>query len=337
MPTPTPPTSRGYMNRIKPMTRQEAAAAYTNDNIVSTVKTAIVDYIQGFFAEANANSETSLLAQFGRGSTRYIVDKDFDPSSDKTKTKLPIHKFFEEIKSDLPCIIVSTTGCTFKSSGLGINDGTARLSNGTITSVHHVMRDIPIAVLVATTSQQDTEKLAQVLQMMFGEMIGSVTGYVLHGHNEYDRWALHLPKIPEFAGFERNPIGDSQTSLVWSTIIGLNTLFEDNIYITHEDNRYTVGNIEADEPTLDFPSLIRVGRKSIGRVISIRDTQSLMMSDPTIATLSKGAIPSEYYILAKRPGTLKLWIVDGVDNNTEGSKNFLRPNIIVEKSITLSY
>jgi hypothetical protein len=319
------------------MTRQEAVASYSNENISSVVKTAIAQHMQSFFVEAKNDVASSLLAQFGRGSTRYVVDKDFDPESDKTKVKLPVHKFFEEIQNSMPCIVVATAGCTFKPSGLGITDGTARLSNGSLTTVHHIMREIPIIIMVVTTSQRDTEMLAQTIQMMFGELSGITTGFVLHGHNDYDKWALHLPKVPEFSNPEKAPIGESVTQLAWSSTITLTTLFEDNLYLTFEDNKYTIGIEDLDDAAIDFPSNVFVGRRVLGRISGLRESQRVIVSDNALATLTTGEIPAEYLLLAKKPGTVNVQIVDGVDNTTQGSQNFLRPNIVLEKSIKISY
>ena len=333
----TPPHSGGYLNRVRPMTRQEAVASYSNENIQGLVKNAVARHMQELFQEANSGVDGSLLSQFGRGSTRYVVDKDFDPSSDKTKAKLPIHAFFEEIKNQMPCIVVSTSGYTYKPSGLGICDGTARLSSGVITTVFHIVREIQLVIMIATTSQVDTEKLSQVIQMYFGDFAGFTTGYVLHGHNDYDRWALHLPKIPEFSPPEKNPIGDSATQMVWSSTVMLPTTFEDNVYITQSEDSYTISADEYGDPVIDFPVFARVGRRVTGRVSSLTDRQRVIISDHNIAALTRGVIPSEYCLLFKKPGVVSVQVVEGVDDVTPGSKNMLRPNIVVEKQIVVSY
>lgn len=333
----TPPHSGGYLNRIKPVSRQEAVASYSNENIQGLVKNAIARHLRSIFEEANSGADSSLLSQFGRGSTRYIVDKDFDPSSDQTKIKLPIRTFLEEIKNEIPCIVVSTTSCLFKTPGLGVNQGTARLSNGTLTHVFHIMRELQVVLMIVTTSQQDTEKLSQVVQMVYGDLVGFTTGHVLHGHEVHDRWSLHLPKVPEFSNPEKSPIGDSVTQMVWMSTVMLNTLFEDNLYITFDDNKYTIGIEEFGDPKIDFPETARVGRKVFGVISSLRDSQKIIVSDTNIAALVKGDIPSEYGLLCKKPGVVSIQVVDGVDNETPGSKNMFRPKIVVEHSVTISY
>lgn len=333
---PKPPHSRGFLNRIKPLSRQEAVASFSNENIAGTCKTQIANHIKKFFEESSVD-KNSILAQFGKGSTRYVTDKDFDPESDKTKVKLTVRKFFEEIKNEIPCIIVSTSGITFKPSGLGYSDGAARLDNGVLTTVHHVVREVAIVILIVTQAQEDTERLYQVIQMMFGDLSGITSGYSIYGNKEFDRWVIHLPKIPELSNPEKQPMGDSQQSFLWSATVGLNITYEDNVYITMEEDKYTVGSDFVEEPTINFPSKLYVGRKTLGSISGLRVGQKVMLSDPTLATLQAGDSLSEFILLGKKPGNLKVWIVQGVDNNTEGSKNFFRPNVVVEHSITIQY
>lgn len=330
-----PAQSGGYLSRVQPVS-QNNALELGAENIKGIVKTAIAETCAELFHSASKGN--ALLEQFARGSKRYETSLSFDPQSDRTKTKLAVHKFFEEIKNQLPCIIVADAGCTFKSPGIGFHSSVQYTESGEIAHGVTVLREVPIIMTVATTSQQDTEKLSQALQMYWGDFVGLVFGYRLHGEKTGESWHIHLPKVPDFGPVEKSQLGDDPTKQVWACITTLGCTYENMAYITKpEAIQFDVSSSYTAELKLDFPDKIRVGRHVNGRITGLKHGQRIRVDDLNLASLTKTSA-FEYQVLAKKPCQFRVQVFDPVVE-TERPAHLSTPQyrLVAERVITATY
>lgn len=330
-----PAQTGGYLSRVKPVSANNALEL-SAENIKGIVKTAIAETCAELFHSASKGNE--LLEQFARGSKRYETSLSFDPQSDRTKTKLSVHKFFEEIKNSLPCIIVADAGGTFKSPGIGFHSNVQYTESGEVAHGVTVIREVPVIITVATTSQQDTEKLSQALQMYWGDFVGLVFGYRLHGEKEGETWHIHLPKVPDFGNVEKSQLGDDPLKQVWACITTLACTYENMAYITKtEAIRFDVGTTYNAELKIDFPETICIGRRINGRVTGMQHDQRIRVSDPNLASLTKTSA-FEYQVMAKKPGQFQVQVfVPVIETERPAHLSAPQYKLIAERTITATY
>lgn len=326
----------GYLARVQPVSQNQVAEIGA-ENIKGIVKTAVAETCAELFHQASKGNE--LLMQFARGSKRYETSLSFDPNQDKTKTKLSVHKFFEDIKNQLPCIVIADAGCQFKSPGIGFHASVQFTETGEVAHGVPVLREIPVIITVATTSQQDTEKLSQALQMYWGDLVGLVHGYRLKGEKPGETWHIHLPKVPDFGTVDKTSLGDDPTKQIWSCITTLTCTYENITYITRAESfRADTSNTYHAELKVDFPGTIRIGRWIQGRITGLQHNQRVVVSDANLATLAKGPHGFDYRVLVKKPGTFALRVITH-EIETQRPEHLSAPQykIVLERVITATY
>ena len=328
--------SHGYLPQIKPLSSAQAATIPATENIKGTVKTAIARLCAGLFD--SLAEEHELLKQFGRGSSRYETNLSIPVESDRTKTRLAVHKFYEEIKNNIPMIVIADAGCTFKSPGLGFHADVRRLSTGAIAHSVQILREIPVVINVVTLSQEDTEKLTQVLQLYWGDFCGLIHGYRLHGDSEDEHWHVHLPKLPEFGGAEKASLGDDSVRQIWSSIITLTVTYEDVMYLQAMDDTKFAIEEQPAKLVVDFPNTVRIGRKIVGVVKGLDPSCKVIVSDNINVKLLPGERWFQHYVLARNPCEFRIQVVKPViDMKRPGPLNGPMYTILAEKTITATY
>lgn len=326
----------GYMAIVPPQSQTANTELNSNENIKGTVKTAIAKLCSELFD--SRSEDNALLKQFAKGSTRYETRLSFDPTQDRVKTKLNIHKYYEEIKNDLPQIVIADGGAMFKSPGIGFHSDVRKLLDGRIAHSVHIIREVPVVINIVTLAQQDTEKLANTLQMYWGDFVGLIHGYRIGGHDVGVTWHIHLPKIPEFGTVDKTNLGDSAIQQVWSSIITLQVTYESMGYLVRNDAiEYDVVE-NAPAMAINFPSTVRIGRWYEGTVTGLDPAYLVIVNDNVNAKIVTGEHWFMHRLLVKKPSTFKIQIIKKViDQSLPGAMNGPTYTIMAEKTITATY
>ena len=325
----------GYMSRLKAVSRQTAVSTYTDTNISTIIGSAIESYMRSFFE--TTGKYRNLLPQFAPSLMKYIADPTYN-NDDPTKTFLTIERYNERLAAHPPCMIINDSGVVLRSAGFGRSAWQARTSSTTIGHTISVLRDVPISILVAASSKADLVTLLSAIHTIFYDIASFINGRLLTPDNATDTWLLRLPLQMDAGSYEKNNQGDDPQMQIWTSTFSFTATFEDCFMLTSEDMSYTVSNGTIGEASIEFPSSIRVGRKVIGSVTNMQTNMKLLSSDYNIATLSQGNNPAEYLLLAKRPGTFQLQLAQGATSDKyEGQGSSIQPNVIVAKTITISF
>ena len=321
------------------VTPREGAHRQSTSHVKAITKTAVMRYLGRFFDETGNYRE--LTRQIFPDMLKFVTDLDFSPStvSDAdNKVSMPIFKFYNEVKSHLPCIVISESGTTYKSSGLGFDQGAYRAADHAIYRVIHVMRQVNITISVVTGDQSTTDSIVDVLCLAFGELSGFTSGMAITDDTGGGHWIVRFPKLIEPGSAERSQQGDDPKDLVWASQTNIPCDFEDSFLIPFEETKSQVFASSPDNmPKLkfDMSNIVRVGRTSDGFIRGLAVGQTVSCSDPSTMIMKRGSMPGQYYLTGKKPGRVKLRIMEGTVGDQPGG--MIRPNIIEEFEISVAY
>lgn len=329
----------GYMLRPKPMSRQEALQTYSRTSIVTITKKAIESYLRSFFDSNGENRET-LTPQLDPGVMTYLSDLEFSQELDQTKTKLVIARYQERLKSELPAIVIADTGLLLKRPGFGKSFAQARVSAHSVAHHVAVIRDVNITLVTATSSQSDTEKLSQFVQLVFFDMAPLLIGSVLRPTTATSgqTWMVRLPNTMDAGGVEKNSQSDDPNQQVWTSTLSFTASFEDSFIVGSEAPEVVSDGSDFTSPVLEIPDTMRVGQRISGDVLNLETNQRVVTSAPGLLTISESDSETGFILTARRPGTAWVRILSGASTDrSQGQGATIQPNVVLEKQVTITY
>lgn len=325
----------GYTKKMQPVTQIEAVNRQSSTHVKTVAKNAVLKHIRSFL---DTDGEHRKLTKELFPDVLKFSTEGFEVTSATeaaNKVHMPVYKFLGDIQGHLPCIVVNDTGITFKTAGLGFNQGNIRGPDHVIYSVITVLRSVQLSLLVATTDQSTTDTVAGAVALIFGELSGITTGMSLSGKEPGEHWLIRLPKIPEVGNSERAQLGDDQKDLLWTSLTQLQVEYEDSFLIPFEEPKWSIHDAGRDGfPTrsMEFPGNVVVGRQSRGQVMNISPGEVVTSSDPSVLRLRVGSLPGEYYLIGVRPGTAYVRVTSGI--RVEGGPH---ANLLDEHAVVVSY
>jgi hypothetical protein len=174
---------------------------------------------------------------------------------------------------------------------------------------------------------------------MFGELAGFTSGLTLSDESSGGHWVVRLPKIPELGSSEKNTLSDDVKDLVWTSTSSLTTDYEDSFLVPFIEQDFKVKGVSPDgfpPHKFDIPSIVRVGRESNAYVLNLRAGEELSVSDPSTLILKPGRFPGHYIFLGKKPGEVKVRLLDG-GTSTRLPGGLVRPDVSHEMIVQVSY
>lgn len=328
----------GLVPKASVVTPREAAHRQSTSHIKSIAKTAVVRYLGRFFDETG--NYRDITRQIFPDMLKFVTSLDFKPDSEsdaENKVKLPIFKYYNEVRSYLPCIVVSESGTVHKSPGLGFDQGAYRAADRAVYRVVHVLRQINVSISVVSNDQSTTDSIVDVLSLAFGELAGFTSGMAITDDSAGGHWIVRFPKIIDIGTTEKNQQGDDPKDLVWANTSSMVLDFEDSFLIPYVETKSNVFGPPSSAPKLvsEFPSSIHVGRETIGFIRGLAVGQTISCSDPSLLIMKRGSMPGQYFLLGKRPGQVTIRVMEGTTGDQPGG--MVRPNIIAEYSISIAY
>jgi hypothetical protein len=332
-------SSNGYIPKAVAVTPMEAAHRTSHTQVKSICKSAVVGHLGKYFNEDG--KYRYLTKSVFPSMLKFVTDLDFVPdeaTNADNKVKMPIFKYWNEIKSHMPCIVISGSDLIPKSSGIGRDQGVIRAADRTCYRIVHIIRSLNCTLSVFAGDQGTTESIVDVLSLIFGELNGFTSGFSITDESAGGHWLIRLPRQPELGGVEHNNQGDDVKDQYWSSMTTLNLDYEDSFLVPFTEPHYEVqrvspGNMPKCE--LSFPEVVHVNRQAIGIARHMQPQQSLSSSNPSVLTIKPGAGPGQYYLFGRKPGEASLRVLDGTAGDSPGGG--VRPTVIAEIVVKVAY
>lgn len=301
----------GYLKRKIAESVEEALQHNGTDHIKTITKSAIQRYVQSFMERQGGNR--SLMEAFSRQGLQYIVDQSFDPESDRTLRKVQLARMFEQIRQELPAILIMDNAFEIvPTNWIGI-DSVYRDGQDWYGKVV-ICRNLGITLTAGTRDQSSCDLLHGLLSVLFGEMrfLGNgnrMTGNRLNGEN----WVVTISQ-PTLGTVSKEKIeGDSKDSIFFFSMELENVMFEDHVWIKQSMPRFEAqegilneGGIGLTPPRIEAPEEIRIHESAQVLFDSFQPTyMRAIISDPNIATYE----PHSQTIRPRRLGTFELQVI----------------------------
>jgi hypothetical protein len=324
-----------FMPKTAVVTPREAVQRQSSSHVKANVKNAVVRYLGRYFSEDGLYRDT--MRDVFPDMLKFVTDLDFVPT-DATdaarETKFPIFKYYNDVKAYLPCLIVSESGTTWRSSGIGRNQGTVRTKDG-FCQIIHVMRSVNISLVVVTNDQATTDSIVEVLSLIFGELAGTMSGMQIQDDSAGAHWLVRFPKMVEPGTTERNQQGDDVKDLVWTSTTQLPLEYEDSFLLPYASQSVQImpGNTTMPTLSIDVPATIRIGRETCGFVRNLETGQSVGTSDPGVLALKPGRSGGQYYLIGRKSGKAEIRVIQ----NLEQRDGVMQTHVVKSVLVTVAY
>lgn len=333
----TTPAQRGYLiKNLSVQSTKEIIKRSSHDRILTITKGAVKDFISQIFS---TDQGKAVLEAVSPDAVRYVINRSFNPNDDHTKIELQLSAIFEELKESLPAILLIDYGVVFQPSGISPLARTTYTDNK-FETVFHIIREMPMSIVVAANDEETCGQLMVLLQFMFGDLRNFLDGDQLNGNTTQDEWTVTLPRVVGSDNLQ--PVAPTELQndpkdRIWRASITFPQpiIFED--YIKVEEVRPTIevhDQFKNETPEIVFGDSMRI---NVPKTIGIRHfnptKQKVTVSDARIASLD----PNNGIITARGYGTFDIRVMDKVQNNIEGGvSNGLPPKILTSKTVTVT-
>lgn len=307
----TPPPS-GYLNRKIAQSSQEALAQYTADSVKTIVKAAIQRYIESFMNRDGENRKLyEAITQMG---LQFITDKSFDAASDQTLRKTQLARLFEQIRQELPCILIMDSNFEYVPANFTGLDKTWT-QNQVWYGAIQIVRNLSIMVVAGTRDQSSTDMLHSLLSVIFGELRFLGGGTLIRGNRDIgENWSITLG-TPRLGKVTQNRVPEDPKDTIWFFDIEVgDIIFDDRIVIKVPlaSAQLGPGVVNPDgflgdvAPIINFPATIPINQPQQVMINYFQPTiQKVFISDPNIAVYE----PDTRMVTARKLGTFQIQIM----------------------------
>jgi hypothetical protein len=307
----TPPP--GYLNRKINESIQDALAHYTVDHIKTIVKSAIQRYIQSFMDTDGGNRE--LFEVVSKMGLQYITDRDFDPSSDPTLRKTQLARLFEQIRQELPCILIMDSAFEYVPMNFTGLDKVWYQNNFWYGRIH-IARNMRIMLVAGARDQSSADTLHSILSFLFGELRWLAGGTRITGNRQNgETWAMTMG-LPELGKVTQQRVSGDPLDTVWFFDLEIkDILFEDGVVIQQPINQVKFGCgimnpspafLSETPPVIVFPATIPVNIPTKLYINKFQPRiQKVFVSDPNVAIYD----PTSMTVTARQLGTFNVQVM----------------------------
>jgi hypothetical protein len=306
----TPPN--GYLNRKIAQSTQEALAQYTADHIKTIVKSTIQKYIASFMDTTGGNRD--LFKTITKMGLQFVTDKSFDAASDTTVRKTQLARLFEQIRQELPCILIMDSSFEYVPANFTGLDRTWIKSPNWYGAIQ-IVRQMSVMVVAGTRDQSSTDMLHSLLSVLFGEMRFLAQGTLLTGNrNIGETWSMTMG-IPRLGKVTQSRVPEDPKDTIWFFDIEIgDILFEDRVVVSVPLVEASVGSgvmnssiyLADTVPTINFPDTIAINQPEQLRINYFQPiTQKIIISDPNIAVYE----PQSMMVSARKLGSFQIQVL----------------------------
>ncbi len=337
------PPPQGYLNRKIAESVQDAIGHYSVDHIKTIVKASIQRYIESFMQTEGGNR--SLFAAMTKQGLQFVVDKSFDPASDSTLRKLQVARLFEQIRKQLPCLLIVDSSFNFVPTNWIGMDRTWVKGREWHTSIH-IARSLNISIVGGARDQSTADFLHGLISVLFGEMRFIAGGNSIGGNiRNGETWRMTMGN-PVVGKISEDMVTDDPKDKIWFFEIEIpDILFEDNILIKQDigQTRFGEGIMNPDDgylgnipPRIEFPNQIRIDEPTMLLIDLLRPNyHRIFVSDPNVAVYN----PDTRMITARRAGTFEIQIMRPLQkalNEVYGEQTGRDLEVVARKSVTVT-
>lgn len=324
----TPPS--GYLKRKVAQSADEAISQYTADHIKTIVKATVQKYIESFFNTNGGNRQ--LFETLSKQGLQYVTDKSIDAANDPTLRKTQLARMFEQIRQELPCMLIMDSGFEYvHQNWIGLDR--VWFNKGEWHGNVQITRNLKITLAVGTRDQSSCDFLHGLLSILFGEFRFVSGGQRLTGNYEIgETWVVKIG-TPQMGTVTQQPLGEDPKDRIWMFNMDLeNVMFEDSVSFKQPLDKFAppdTGVMNEAElgwvaPIIYLDEEIPMNeRAQVLFDLFQPDIHQIIIKDPGIATFE----PRSRTISPRRLGTTELQVVrvrrdadDKFDNQT-GSKH----------------
>ena len=277
-----------------PRTKQQTKRLFSNDKIKVLTKIKVQEYIESFFNKLGENHD--LLSIVSPRFITYNTDKSFDPRVDPTQRQIQIARYFNELKSVLPSILIVDGGIIPIPHNIGQISGNY-IENGVWNGFYQIFRKVPLVILAAARDVESADEMSGVISLMFNELRNLAGGHYITGKpEEAETWVVTLPNEPVETGpLTETDVSGDPTDRIWHTETLVEVFFEDTLAVSQElpiirDMKYDVDKKAEREPTITVPDQISVNEQVVVFVDNFKDHYRIELNNPKVATLSYNMI-----------------------------------------------
>jgi hypothetical protein len=308
--TTAPPS--GYLNRKIAQSTQEAIAAYTADHIKTIVKSAVQRYIESFMNTDGGNRK--LYESITKMGLQFITDKSFDPASDTTLRKTQLARLFEQIRQELPCILIMDSSFEYVPANFTGLDKTW-IKNQTWYGAIQIVRTLSIMVVAGTRDQSSTDMLHSLLSVLFGEMRFLAGGTLIRGNrNLGENWSITMG-TPRLGKVSQSRVPEDPKDTIWFTDIEIgDIIFDDRITISVPLASAQLGqgvlkpsiSLGDTPPVINFPATIPMNQPTQLYINYLQPSlHKIFITDPNVAVFD----PQSKQITARQLGTFNIQVM----------------------------
>ncbi len=336
----TPPKD-GYIFRAAPKSVQEAISQASHDRIKSITKQALQHYIEQFLNTDGVRR--SITEAVGSLSQLFITDKN-TLTTDTTLRPTQLARYFNDIREQLPCILIIDSGMEWVDPGLNVLDNATHIGErGDLgqpmfwQGQFPLTYNIPISIIAAAGDQESADALGSFLTLVFGPLRNISGGTRITGRDDKgDTWEVRLPMTFTPSPTTNSAINDDPKDSVWAMTIDLLVQFEDRILLKQEMAQVAfpatpqtgVADLSGDmPPIIEFPEQVKLNEINQIRVTQLQNRQRIVLSDGNVATFD----PETLFVTARRLGSFEIQVQDRREVQSSGAA--LAPEVVASKAV----
>lgn len=314
----------GYIYKAIPKGPRSSAAKAAKARVTQTVKSAMQEYLERYLSPNGIYREQlKLTADFAiQYETRISAPEEDDP----TIYDLQLARYWQELRTKLPCVLIIDSGFNYMNPGLGGMAGSAVLGRSTSSVIMKMDCSIPIKLSVAAMDETTCSDIRDMLTYIFGVLTQLNQAYLIQSKRPEDTWEVRLPFNFEPDGLENRKVTEDNKDSLWTTGITITPEFEGTIVIGFEKQ------VQAELYQIHTPdenSFPGGAFNELGELINVEGAPKTEITVPSVVYLNNPTeiaapyMPAEAYfasdnprvalidgykILPKRPGTFNLYL-----------------------------
>ena len=315
--------------------RQDASDRASETNIDNIVTSAFERYLRSFFDIEG--SRRKKFMQIAPGLSQFVSNHDFDFAKDPTKSRLTIERLTEKTQASVPCIVICDTSFTLRKTGFGRSVAQSRVSDRVTANHIAIFREISVPFLVVANSKSDCYAISQGLHIVLFDAVNFMIGnMLLPEKGSSATWRIRIPQMIDPGTPSKDQQGGDPQQQVWSNTVTVPCFYEDSFIISGDTISDAVITDTPEDVAITFPTSARVGQSVPGFITGLPWQARVVLDDINVASLRQ-TDESEYTLIFRRPGTVRVQVLDGAAQGQEGQGSSIQPAIICEHTINVTF
>ena len=327
----------GFVARPKVRSVAEAVSLESHDRIVSIAKSAFQSYLASFLDSTGHNRK--FTRALSSQTLQYVTDRSLQSSVDPNHKPTQLARMFNEIRQQLPAILIIDSGLVWEEPGLG--GGLDRVSNlnGKWQGWYNISARVNVTVSAVTLDPESCSMLQNMLSIFCKQLRVEAGGSRMRG-KPYEYWEVRVPI--NFSSTINQPtnVADDPKDAIWASSIDLELQVEDMFVVekpiakTVTDGVVGVADLQtAYAPRIYAPNTVRLRDGTFQIVIDRMGLQhSTILSNSTIASID----PKALWVTPHRTGSFDIQIIDATQSQNTGPAPWAR-KVVTQHTVVVTF